>query len=91
MSSLTFFFLTKWLATGGAQSNPARSNPGGDVRSQAPAGLGGAGFPDLEGMFGFGAMRDPNFMNQLMQNPAISQMMQSILSNPQYMNQVQRL
>ena len=27
-------------------------------------------------------------LNQFLQNPAISQMMQSLLSNPQYMNQV---
>lgn len=36
----------------------------------------------------FGAMPDANGMSQLLQNPAISQMMQSLLSNPQYMNQV---
>ena len=45
--------------------------------------LGGLGLPGLdrpaEGM--------PD-MSQLMQNPAISQMMQSLLSNPQYMEQV---
>ncbi|KAL2551217.1 Ubiquitin domain-containing protein DSK2b [Forsythia ovata] len=35
-----------------------------------------------------GSMPDPNFQNQLMQNPAISQMMQSLLSNPQYINQI---
>lgn len=33
-------------------------------------------------------MPDATQMNQLLQNPAISQMMQSLLSNPQYMNQV---
>lgn len=38
-----------------------------------------------------GGMPDANAMNQLMQNPAISQMMQSMLSNPQYMNQVPSL
>jgi ubiquilin len=33
-------------------------------------------------------MPDAGSLSQLMQNPAISQMMQSILSNPQTMNQV---
>ena len=74
------------LAAGGAQTNTTRSNPSADSRPQAPAGLGGLGLPEFEGMFG--AMQDSNLPNQLMQNPAISQLMQSLLSNPQYMNQV---
>ncbi|GKV44189.1 hypothetical protein SLEP1_g51393 [Rubroshorea leprosula] len=73
-------------ATGGAQTNTARLNPGGDARPQAPAGLGGLGLPEFEGMFG--AMQDTNQVNQLMQNPAITQMMQSLLSNPQHLNQI---
>ncbi|XWS33946.1 hypothetical protein CRYUN_Cryun22dG0126500 [Craigia yunnanensis] len=73
-------------ATGGAQTNTTRLNPSADARPQAPAGLGGLGLPEFEGMFG--AMQDSNLLNQVMQNPAISQMMQSLLSNPQYMNQV---
>ncbi|KAI4314643.1 hypothetical protein L6164_027531 [Bauhinia variegata] len=72
-------------ATGGAQNN-TRSTTGGDARQQAPAGLGGLGLPHLEGMLG--AMPDTTLLTQLMQNPAISQMMQSILSNPQAMNQI---
>ncbi|KAJ8764074.1 hypothetical protein K2173_004972 [Erythroxylum novogranatense] len=72
-----------WTAgTGGAQTNTTRSNPTGDVRPQARTGL---GLPELDNMFG--AMPDPALMTQLMQNPAISQMMQSLLSNPQHMNQ----
>jgi ubiquilin len=74
------------LAAGGAQTNTTRSTPIEDARAQAPAGLGGLGLPGLEGMLG--AMPDATSVNQLLQNPAISQMMQSILSNPQYMNQV---
>lgn len=35
-----------------------------------------------------GSGQDINSLNNLMQNPAVSQMMQSLLSNPQYMNQV---
>ncbi|KAF7809592.1 ubiquitin domain-containing protein DSK2a-like isoform X1 [Senna tora] len=73
------------VAAGGTQNN-TRSSSGGNARPQAPTGLGGLGLPDLEGMMG--AMPDPALLTQLMQNPAISQMMQSILSNPQAMNQI---
>ncbi|XP_061346043.1 ubiquitin domain-containing protein DSK2b-like isoform X2 [Gastrolobium bilobum] len=76
-----------WSATGtgGAEGNTRRSTTGGDARQQTPTGLGGLGLPDLEGMMG--GMPDAALLTQLMQNPAISQMMQSILSNPQTMNQ----
>ncbi|KAI8536836.1 hypothetical protein RHMOL_Rhmol10G0287100 [Rhododendron molle] len=61
---------------GGAQANSTpRSNPAGDAR-----------LPDFERMFG--STQDPASFNQFMQNPAVSQMMQSLLSNPQYMEQV---
>ncbi|KAK7367210.1 hypothetical protein VNO80_09219 [Phaseolus coccineus] len=73
--------------TGGGQNNTRRpTTTGGDARQQAPTGLGGLGLPDLEGMLG--GMPDAAMLTQLMQNPAISQMMQSILSNPQTMNQI---
>ncbi|KAI3519100.1 hypothetical protein L1887_08125 [Cichorium endivia] len=73
---------------GGTQTNAAGTNPGGIGRSPPPVGgLGGLGAPGLEGLFG-GTAPDPNSMSQLMQNPAVSQMMQSLLSNPQYMNQI---
>ncbi|XP_012574606.1 ubiquitin domain-containing protein DSK2b-like isoform X2 [Cicer arietinum] len=72
--------------TGGAQTNARRPAAGGEARQQTPTGLGGLGMPDLEGMLG--GMPDPASLTQLMQNPAISQMMQSILSNPQTMNQI---
>ncbi|XP_029127087.1 ubiquitin domain-containing protein DSK2b isoform X4 [Cajanus cajan] len=76
--------------TGGAQSqnNTRRSSTtGGDARQQGPTGLGGLGLPDLESMLGGSAMPDAALLTQLMQNPAISQMMQSMLSNPQTLNQ----
>ncbi|XP_059282685.1 ubiquitin domain-containing protein DSK2b-like [Lycium ferocissimum] len=78
--------------TGAAQANTtARSNTAGDTRA-APPGLGGLASPGLEqmlgGMPGIGGMPDTTSLNQMMQNPAVSQMMQSLLSNPQYMNQV---
>ncbi|KAJ1403863.1 Ubiquitin-like domain superfamily [Sesbania bispinosa] len=74
--------------TGGTQSNTRRSTTGGDARQQTPTptGLGGLGLPDLEGMLS--GTPDAALLTQLMQNPAISQMMQSILSNPQTMNQI---
>ncbi|KAJ8531429.1 hypothetical protein K7X08_026863 [Anisodus acutangulus] len=72
--------------TGATQANTtARSNTAGDTRA-APLGLGGLASPGLEQMLG--GMPDTTSLNQMMQNPAISQMMQSLLSNPQYMNQV---
>ncbi|PHU19299.1 Ubiquitin domain-containing protein DSK2a [Capsicum chinense] len=72
--------------TGAAQTNTtARSNTAGGTRD-APLGLGGLASPGLEQMLG--GMPDTTSLNQMMQNPAVSQMMQSLLSNPQYMNQV---
>lgn len=80
-----------WAAGGGGgnQTNATGTNLGGIGRAPLPGGgLGGlGGVPGLEGLFG-GATPDPNSMSQLMQNPAVSQMMQSLLSNPQYMNQI---
>lgn len=75
-------------AAEGAQNNTRRSTIGGDARQQAPTGLGGLGLPDLEGMLGGSAMPDAALLTQLMQNPAMSQMMQSMLSNPQTLSQV---
>ena len=74
---------------GGAQNNTRRSSTTGvDARQQGPTGLGGLSLPDLENMLGGNAMPDASLLTQLMQNPAISQMMQSMLSNPQTLNQV---
>ncbi|KAM3362886.1 ubiquitin domain-containing protein DSK2a isoform X1 [Capsicum galapagoense] len=73
--------------TGAGQTNStARSNAAGETRAPPPAGLGGLALPDLERMLG--GMPDSTSLNQMMQNPAVSQMMQSLLSNPQYMNQM---
>ncbi|XP_039015115.1 ubiquitin domain-containing protein DSK2b-like isoform X3 [Hibiscus syriacus] len=72
---------------GGAQTNAtARSNPAGDAR--AP-GLGGLGLPDMPPMLN--GMPDASQLTQLLQNPAVSQMMQSLASNPQYMNQIMNM
>ncbi|CAL9210681.1 unnamed protein product [Musa hybrid cultivar] len=75
-----------WSRTGAAQTTNLSSAPASDGRSTGIAGLGGFGLPELERMAG--GVPDPSFLNQLLQNPAIMQMMQSLLSNPQFMNQV---
>lgn len=89
---LLFVFLIWLFAAGAGQTNTtARSNAAGETRAPPPpAGLGGLALPDLERMLGGmqGGMPDAASLNQMMQNPAVSQMMQSLLSNPQYMNQV---
>lgn len=83
---IVFFFLCLFAAGAGQTNTTARSNTAGETRAPPPAGLGGLALPDLEGMLG--GMPDAASLNQMMQNPAVSQMMQSLLSNPQYMNQV---
>ncbi|KAF5745809.1 ubiquitin domain-containing protein DSK2a-like [Tripterygium wilfordii] len=77
-----------WSNTGGGTrgNTTTRSSPTGDARIPGVGGLGGLGLQGSEGMFG--GMPDAAQMNQLLQNPAVSQMMQSMLSNPQYMNQI---
>lgn len=76
-----------WNNTGGGtQTTTTRPNPAGDARAPGIAGLGGLGLPEMEQMFN--GNPDSTLLNQFMQNPAVSQMMQSLLSNPQYMNQI---
>lgn len=79
----------------GQTTAPGWTNAGGDARSAGLGGLGGlAGLGGLGGlgMLGadspLGATPDASQLSQILQNPAMSQMMQSVLSNPQYMNQV---
>ncbi|KAL0726053.1 hypothetical protein Bca4012_022146 [Brassica carinata] len=78
-----------WGAAGGQTTRPGRTNSGWDIG--APGGLGGrAGLGGL-GMLGgdptVGATPDASQTNQFLQNPA----MQSLLSDPQYMNQIMSL
>lgn len=75
---------------GGAQTNTTtRSNPPGDARAPGIGALGGlGGLADLERMLGGGGLQESSPLTQMMQNPTVMQMMQSLLSNPQYMNQV---
>ncbi|KAJ6836109.1 uncharacterized protein M6B38_267385 [Iris pallida] len=75
--------------TGGAQPTNARSAPAAGARAPGIAGLGGLALPDLEHTVG--GMQDPSLINQVMQNPAMTQMMQNLFSDPQYMNQMLNL
>ncbi|CAH2076685.1 unnamed protein product [Thlaspi arvense] len=87
-----------WGAAAGQTTAPGRTNSGGDTRAPGLGGL--SGLAGLEGLGGLGilggdptvgATPDASQMNQFLQNPAMSQMMQSLLSNPQYMNQIMSL
>jgi len=53
-------------------------------------GLAGLGLPDM-GSLGGGGLLDPAMMQQMLQNPQIQQMMQGLLSNPAYMNQIMNM
>ncbi|KAL0396935.1 UNVERIFIED_CONTAM: Ubiquitin domain-containing protein DSK2b [Sesamum calycinum] len=75
------------IAAAGMQTNSsARSNPIGDARPTSPGGFDGLGLQDSGHILG--SMPDFSSFNQLLQNPTMSQMMRSLLSNPQYMNQI---
>ncbi|KAK6916811.1 Ubiquitin-associated domain [Dillenia turbinata] len=77
-------------AGGGSQTNNIpRSNSTGDARGTMVGGLGGLNLPEMESMMN--GMPDASLLNQFMQNPAVSQMVQSLLSDPQYMNQIMGL
>ncbi|KGN43362.2 ubiquitin domain-containing protein DSK2a isoform X1 [Cucumis sativus] len=76
-------------ASGGTQTTTTQPTPAGDTRAPGIGGLGGAGRTNMDRFAG--AVPDPAQLNQFLQNPAISQMMQSLLSNPQYMNQILNL
>lgn len=73
--------------TAGAAQAGTRSTTGSETRGTPAGGLGGAGMPDLTSLLG-GGMPDPSHFNQLLQNPAMMQMMQNMMSDPQTFNQV---
>ncbi|KAH9620770.1 hypothetical protein KSS87_005483 [Heliosperma pusillum] len=75
-----------WSHTpGGTQTNSAqRTNPSGDARAAPLGGL--SSLSELDQMLG--GVPDLSSVSQIMQNPAMSQMMQSMLSNPQYLSQI---
>ncbi|CAL5395711.1 unnamed protein product [Camellia sinensis] len=68
------------MSCGAQTDSTTRSNPAEDARLPP---VGGLGLPEM-----FGSTQDTASLSQFMQNPAVSQMMQSLLSNPQYMNQI---
>ncbi|WOL05890.1 ubiquitin domain-containing protein DSK2a-like isoform X3 [Canna indica] len=68
---------------GGTQPVNTRSNP---ASTPGIPGLSGFGSLDSENMVG--RMQDPSLLSQVLQNPAMSQMMQNLLSDPQYVNQM---
>lgn len=78
---------------GGGQ-RPATAPGAGAAAGGLPdlGGLAGLGLPDLGmlggGGAGGGGLFDPAMMQQMLQNPQIQQMMQGLLSNPAYINQV---
>lgn len=73
-------------AAGTPTSNARSTTTNSETVAVGIAGLGGLGIPGLGSTAG--GIPDPSMLNQVLQNPAMSQMMQSLLSNPQYMNQV---
>ncbi|KAB1223567.1 Ubiquitin domain-containing protein DSK2b [Morella rubra] len=76
-----------WSNTiGGTQTTTTRPNPAGDTRAPGIVGLGGLGLPDMEHMVN--GVPDAAGLNQFLQNPTVFQMMQNLLSNPQYTNQI---
>ncbi|KAG0459258.1 hypothetical protein HPP92_022386 [Vanilla planifolia] len=75
-----------WSNTGGTQPSNTRSTTLGDARNGGFGGLGSLGIPELERMAG--GIPDASVLTQVLQNPALSQMMQSLLSSPHYMNQI---
>ncbi|GER42389.1 ubiquitin family protein [Striga asiatica] len=69
------------IACGGSQTNNAtRTNP----PLPSIAGLGGIGLPELDRT----GITDPSAFSHLLQNPDVVQITQSLLSNPQYMEQI---
>lgn len=73
------------LSGSAVRSGVASTNSAGDARAPVIGGLGGLGLPEMEGIFG---TPDSSALSQLMQSPGVSQMMQTLLSNPQYLDQV---
>nr|XP_009390884.1 PREDICTED: ubiquitin domain-containing protein DSK2a isoform X1 [Musa acuminata subsp. malaccensis] len=67
----------------GAQPVSTRSDPGSTT---GIPGLGGLGSLDMEHMVG--RLQDSSQLSQVLQNPAMMQTMQNLLSDPQYVNQM---
>jgi ubiquilin len=74
-------------APGAQTTTGARATPMAGSRQTGNGGVPGAALPDFGGMGGGAGLFDPAVLQQMLQNPAVIQMMQGLLSNPQYMNQ----
>jgi hypothetical protein len=72
-----------------AAGAPGQIGMGTRANTMGLGGNMGLGFPlpDLGDAGGMGLM-DPAAMQQMLQNPAVLQMLRNLLSDPQYMNQV---
>ncbi|KAK9164698.1 hypothetical protein Syun_005600 [Stephania yunnanensis] len=77
-----------WSSTGGRRGTQTnvQSNPVGDTGVPGNGGLSGLGIPNMEQLLS--GMQDSSQFNQFMQSPAVSQLMQNFMSDPQYMNQI---
>ncbi|TVU48490.1 hypothetical protein EJB05_08128 [Eragrostis curvula] len=77
-----------WSTNGRSAQGATRPSPASNTRSATPTTGGPAelGSADLRSMLGDG--NDASFLNQVLQNPTMMQMMQNIMSNPQSMNQL---
>ncbi|XP_010548158.1 PREDICTED: ubiquitin domain-containing protein DSK2b-like isoform X2 [Tarenaya hassleriana] len=75
-----------WSGTGGQTTAPGTTNSTGNTGAPGLGGLGGLGLLGMDPALG--TTPDASQLNQLLQNPAVSQMMEGLLSNPQYMNQI---
>eukprot|EP00252_Welwitschia_mirabilis_P021556 TRINITY_DN555_c0_g1_i10.p1 TRINITY_DN555_c0_g1~~TRINITY_DN555_c0_g1_i10.p1 ORF type:complete len:540 (+),score=124.91 TRINITY_DN555_c0_g1_i10:271-1890(+) len=74
----------------GSGDQPGQANAG--ARATRPAGVGGIpGLSDFAGIGETPGIFDPTMLQQMLQNPAILQTMQGLLSNPQYLNQFRPL
>lgn len=72
---------------GGQTNTGSRAAPTGGLRQPGIERSPLLGLPDFGGMGGGAGLFDPSMLQQMLQNPAVMQMMQGLLSNPQYMNQ----
>ncbi|TVU26308.1 hypothetical protein EJB05_28847 [Eragrostis curvula] len=77
-----------WSTNGSSTEGAARSFPASNTRSATPTtgGPAGLGSANLRSMLGDG--NAASFLSQVLQNPTMMQVMQTIMANPQSMNQL---
>lgn len=74
------------IARTGQANNSRQDLANGNARAPGIIGLGGLGLPDTQQIFN--VPQDLAAFERILENPAVMQMMQSLMSNPQYMEQV---